>query len=410
MSSIAENWSHSFHIVEEQITAFNSKVQSSTQLEEIDAAYQSEELEKIYQIVKTETARLKHFAEQVDQRLENLERGCCGNSRRAVILTSILVGISSVGGIAGGAVAVWLDNPIGKGIGFGILILTSAFEWGATVYSTKVSLDLNSSVELALINKDGLEQARVFKKFIKTLKSIKKIEKEKLEQLRKAEAEKALDLNISVCLRHYENLGRYRKDEVYFRLLSLLIQHLPEEDPLKVELGQFTPINPSRAKDISSLAQEPLPITYLPSNKKESPSETSQSSDSNPSLKIVIPTDEDDQQTEKISKKEKWTGEQGSRLLLDNESQMIQPLQSKAKYAKKLADYKRTVAQRFGIERTISFIDVPHGMRLTTDGCYPIPTIDDRELDELPPRRNLNDDVIIDIKDGHETIDINSLV
>ncbi len=399
MSSIAENWTHSFQIVEEQITSFNSKVQQSNKLEDLDAAYQSEELEKIYQIVKTETDRLKSFAVEVDKRLDKLEQGCCGNSRCAIIVTGVLAAGSGVGGIAGGALGVWYDNPIGKGIGFGALVIASLFTWGATIYQTKLSLDQNLGVELARINKEGLEQAIVFKKFIKILKKVKKIEQEKLEQLRKAEVEKALNLNISLCLKQYENLGSYRKDEVYFRLLSLLIQRLPDDDPLKVELGQFTPITPSRAKDLSILAQKPLPITYLPSHIKQSSNEMTPSSSD---LQI---TDSEDK-TKESDKKEKWTGEQDNRLLFEGR-EIIQPLQSKVKYAKNLEDYKRTVAQRFGIKRTISFIDIPHGMRLTADGCYPIPIIDDKEQDELPLKRNLNNDVIIDIKDDQDS---NSLV
>lgn len=404
MNSIPDDWRLSFEIIENQINAFNVTVQASDKLEEIDAAYQSEELERIYRIVKKEIARLTAFTNQVDKRLAALEDGCFGSSRRAIILTGILAGCSEVTGIAGGALGVWLDNPIGKGIGFGVFVLASLFTWSSTIYQTKISLDQNLGVELELTMQKGLAQAKVFQKFIKTLKSIKKIEKQQLEQLRKVAEEKTLDVDIHLCLQQYENLGSHCKDEVYFRLLSLLIHQLPEEDPLKVELSQFTPISPSRVKDLSSLAQKPLSINYLPNHQETSTSGTIHStSDSNSSIKSADKSGEDVKiAREDELKEDKWTGEQDGRFRANSQKKTIQSLQSKDKYATRLGACKQMITQRFKIEKAISFIDIEDGIRLTEEGYQSIPSLNDNEQNSLPPRQQQTSDVIIEV-DDHET-------
>lgn len=356
--NIAGNWNQSFSAIQRYIDQFNNSFQSSKKIQELEQTYQEEALENIYQLVEQETNRLKDLSklaqsrlETIGKRLDKLESGncCCTLSGRAVVITAVLAGFAALFGIAGLATAAASDEPISKWTGFGVGTVSLLFTCAVTVYGTKVSLISNEEANLALekaelvsLNQQGVEQAETFKKLIKNLKDIKQIQKAQLQQLQEQSKVSQLDEKISDCLNQYEDLGKkYKNNEVYFRLLSLLIHCLPDEDPIKADLESFNPIESSRVKNLTDIAEKPLEISYLPQD-NESGLNTGK-------------------------EKSKWTNEEQNH---ENCEIVIDSLQSKQESAKKVTNYKHLVANRFGIHKDIPFFELSSGWRLTSEGKY----------------------------------------
>jgi hypothetical protein len=338
MSTIARSWNTSLGIIQEQIETFNKSVQSSTKLEDIHKAYEPEALDKIYQVMKQQVQHLQNLSEQIEDRQDKLSHGSLTYRKKTIIKTAFFNGVAKLF-VAGGGLTVFIaEELISKGIGFGCLCVGALFDSATTIYSTKAFFNEDEHSTLAQINKDGVEQAKIFKKFIKRLKEIREVEKSRFKE-QSVNVNINLDRSISDCLRNYESLGTYSKDEVYYRILSLLIQYLPTEDPLRQD---FQTLIPSNFTDISYLASQPLPSSYLAlENNKEQASPSSI---------------------------EKWKGEKDNAPQKEPETQVIDALQAKEEYAKNLACCKNAVAQRFHLRKNISHLYTFNGWCLEDDG------------------------------------------
>ncbi|WP_068470462.1 hypothetical protein [Candidatus Protochlamydia phocaeensis] len=354
MANIARDWNDSYHIVQEQIEAFNKSVQSSIKLDDLSHYYEPEELDKIYQVVKAQVQHLQTLSEEIEKRKEKVEGGCSTYTRSAVITTTVLNGISKVFVIGGAAVAVFSPEPISKWVGLGCAALGEIFDLATTTYSTKAFFDEDEKSTLATINREGIEQAKVFKKFIKRLKEIREIARSRFQ-------EQSVNININIdgqigdCLRHYEALGKLSKDEVYFRILSLLIQHLPDEDPLKAQLQS---LKPARFSDLTVLAHQPLPVSYL----------SQENRDQEDKGKGI---DKRNEESLSSSEDNKWQGEKASHLKEESVLEEIDPLQSQQEYVKRLAFCKHAVADRFRLGKDIKYLYTRDGWCITSNGLKP---------------------------------------
>ncbi len=138
---------------------------------------------------------------------------------------------------------------------------------------------------------------------------------------------KKLDEKITQCLSRYEALPtKYKKNDVYLKLVSNFIQYLPDQDPLKQEFQQLTSsLDDMIEEGALSNEQEDVPA-------KEKSSE----------LRIIsLPLH--DQMLKKEAKKE-----------FDK--------------AKRFDLLTNTVANRFKIRSAIPHLDAPNGYRVTSRG------------------------------------------
>lgn len=343
MSVNAEVWNQSYHKFQEQVEAFNQAITtSSLDLEEID---------KIDQLVGDEVKRLKEYTTIVKAKEKALEEsGCCTTTSKAMWILFLLNTACKVCSIAGSLLAIFQDDGTAKWIGFGIFCVGEGFDTVTTLHTDRIFIKGMEIAELSKLNKEGAKHAKQFKKFLEKLKEVKKLEQELIEKHRSHEeaplsehhtvidlSSESLDEKISACLHNYEDLpSQLRDDDLYCRILSIVIANLPNDDPLKMQLIALEP----REKDISALADKSLPIRYL--SKKQSYSHSSDEED----LKL-----------------KKWKNEKISRkkesILI--KTKRIDVLTSQEAYGQKVAYYKHLVAQRFNTRRMISSLYTPHG-------------------------------------------------
>lgn len=343
-------WNQSYQTFEAQVEQFNKKIQTTS----LDAA----ELDKIFEIVKPEVARLKILAETAKAKEEQLAKGgCCIPSSKAIWILSALNGTAKICTIGGALLAMFESNPAAKWTGFGIFSFGEIFDSATTIYEAKLSLKNEQFKELSKLNREGAEHAKIFKKFIKQLKEIKHLENELIEKNKTLSKDKELladhvvidlgpsnllDDRITACLREYNELpNRYRHEDIYCCVVSLLIQQLPSDDPLRTGLSDF---EPTGIQDMSVLADQSLPIRYLQTTTGSFTSSASS-----------LPRENS----------EKWGNEQFSKINDESQSfEEIDPLKAKIEYDRKLACYKHLVSQRFKTKRDIAFFDTPNGWRI----------------------------------------------
>ncbi len=348
MSVNIQEWQQSYSAFENQVKVFNDKV-NTTDLTK-------EDISKIYQTVKAEVKRLSAFAEAVKTREEELEKGsCCSPSRKTIWILSLLNGTSKVCSISGAIVALVADNITAKWIGVGLFALGETFDSATTIYEAKTTFDFEESGSLAKLNKEGVEHAQIFKKFLKQLKEIKQMEEQLLEEYQSHTkppllqhtiinlgSTKNLDECISACLNEYENLpSYYRREDVYCHMISHLIQMLPPTDPLRIGLKNLEPtlkdknmIN--KDKNTINPLDQSLSMHYLPVVK-----------------------------TKKRSSEDEWINEQKANsteeTLQLEEKDLFSP---QLDYTQKVACYKELVAQRFNLKYHVAFFDTAMGWRI----------------------------------------------
>lgn len=361
-------WNESYHTFENQVEEFNKKIQTST----LDI----NEIDKIYEIVKREVSRLQELAEIVKAKEEEIEKGgCCALSSKAIWTLTLLNGVSKICAIAGVILSIAAEsNPTAKWIGVGIFAVGEIFDSATTIYDANITLKGEKISDLVKINKEGAEHALIFKKFLKRLKKIKHMEQQIIEQNRSSsdknyisnhviiniESSKILDEWIGECLREYSELSsRYRRDDIYCRITSLLIQALPLDDPLRIGL---IALEPSEGVDISILASNPLPIHYLPICQRKSSLTNSKYDEqwSNEKAKL----NEDVSSIEEIDPLQIKTEKSNDVDHINESQEKTDSIQKKIEYAQRLAYYKFLVAQRFKTNREITFFDTPNGWRI----------------------------------------------
>ncbi len=358
-------WKRSYQAFEAQVELFNKQMNISS--------FPSEEMDKIYQIVKTEVKNLKAFAEAIAQKEKELDQpGCCSPTSRFLWEMGLINGTTKVCEVTGALLATFASEPVSKYAGLGLFIGGELINLAASIHESYIYLKTSSVADLAKINKEGVEHAKIFKKFLKELREINKMEKQILEEnissskkmkeklieenkfpqainyqinvnlaSKPAKLPLNLDEHISYCLHQYEELPScYKRNDIYSRIISILIQQLPKDDPLRQGLEDLEPkVDFPLMENVSRLAEKPLPIHYLPTNK----------------TKFLQASDE------------KWQVEKQSRegTDIELEEQMTSP-HSKEEYDRKLAHYKFLVARRFQIKTNFAFIDTPNGWRLNS--------------------------------------------
>lgn len=358
MSLNIQVWNNSYRNFENQVREFNQKIQTNS-LETL-------ELDKMYETIRGEVCRLKEFAEAAQKREEELEKaGCWGPTSKGFWRMALLNTATKIFSLTGALFAIFDKNPTALWVGFGAFAVGEVFDGITKVYEYKLFQDGEHIVELSKLNKEGVVHAKLFKKFLKELREIKRAEEEMIKENILNQTSLAehividlsptpfLDQQISSCLQLYEALPTaYRSDDLYCRMVSIFIQHLPKEDPLRIGLSALAPVE--KSDDISELANQPLPIHYLPTTIMRRSTQSTHPS--------------------KSEKDEKWTQEQETRPKSEMITQDIHdPLNIKSNYDKELAYYKYLVINRFKLKKDIAFFNTPNGWRLDfQNGISPI--------------------------------------
>ena len=340
-------WHHCYDNFENQVNVFNQRVQAS--------ALTEENVGEIYEVVKREVDRLSELTQAAKAREEELSQGgwCYASISKKIRHLGLLSGACKACEIAGAILAITAEENLEtKWIGVGLFVIGELFDSAATLYETKICLQSDETSQLARLNKEGLEHAQIFEKFLKQLKDLKHMETQLLEEYElykkqpltadhviiNLESSKSLDDRISDCLKEYEELPtRYRRDEIYCRIISHLIQKLPPNDPLRIGLAELEPIS---NQDISALAEQPLPVRYFPTMTKRKSSLDHQSS-ANP-----------------------WIAEEQSKLIADEVNKKSEREDLLLEYQQKVAYYKHQVNQRFHLKHDIPFFETPHGWQI----------------------------------------------
>jgi hypothetical protein len=340
MSVNIHAWHQSYRSFEKQVEEFNNKVKHTNLTEE--------NVNQIYQAVKQEVKFLNQYAEAAKAREEELEQGgyCCTPSRKAIWTIGSLNVVSKIFSVAGAVMAIVNYNPITQGIGAGMFALGETFDAATTIYEAKVGLDFEEVSALAKLHKESVEHAKIFQKFLKQLKEIKKMENQLLQEYRShanhsrseyviinLDPTKNLDEYISACLNEYEELPAcYRQEEIYCRIISHLIQLLPPDDPLYIGLAELDPI----PKDISILADQPLPMRYLPTLRR-----SQSSSDS------------------------KWVGEAKAQSKQEvPQLKQVDSIDPQSEYIQRVAYYTYLVTQRFKLKHNVKFLETSTGWHI----------------------------------------------
>lgn len=354
MSVNTQEWNERYDKFESQVKEFNTKMRQS--------ALSKEEVDEIYTVVKREVNRLSELSEAASKRQEELTQNkcCCFVPNRIAIWS--LTGLNALAqtcAAGGAALAIFDDNPATKWTGVGVLGIGGAFAFITTICQTKLSLNSDEVSKLATLNKEGVEHAKIFKKFLKRLKEIKHLETRLLEDYQSREksplanhvvinlgSSSDLDGCISACIKGYEMLPNcYRHEDVYCHMISHLIQRLPPSDPLRIGLNALEPRELN--EDISLPAEHSLPFHYLPTFQSKKLSSSQEKSE-----------------------EDKWSAEAHPRISLVEDSERIEDSeQAKLKYEQQIAYYKNQVMQRFDLKHNISFFETPAGWKISsTDG------------------------------------------
>lgn len=175
----------------------------------------------------------------------------------------------------------------------------------------------------------------------------------KQEEVDNGKSSDLLDKKITDLLSCYEEIPeKYNKREDYLQLLSLCIQHLPKNDPVKLEFDQL-------------------------SNRKED---------------IIEPTS----MVEKEEKSSADQEEKGISLELKNVSKIENITETVI--SQRYFDLTQTVASRFKIRRSIDHLNAPNGFRVTSKGTV---RIKKDKINTAPPLDGLNlpEETVIDINE-----------
>lgn len=335
----------SFDTVKAQVTQFNREIETSP--------LNIKRLKEIYKTVADETTRLQSYAKAAQAREEEFEHHTCFTltpTTKAIWTITALKTVTKVFEFGGALLAVLAgeDNTGAKWGGLGVLIAAGLCDLAGSGYETFMNLRGAEIVELSQLNKEGVEHAETFKNFLEELIKIRKLAKKMLKEEKSQEIAPLsnhtvislhpsglLDQYMRSCLGFYDALPpSYRRDDLYCRIISILIRHLPPDDPLRKGLAEFEP-----TEDLSVIADRNLPVQYFPKVNKRHP--------------FRIHEHEED----------KWSNEQHSK----KEKLPVEPINSedlKFEFKERLAYYKEEVVRRFQTTRQIAFFETEHGWRV----------------------------------------------
>ncbi len=328
--------SQSYRAFVEQVTTFNQNILTSSVLS-------NDQLDAIYSIVKTQIEVLKQQTDESVQRGEKLRKRvfCSSNIsfNNELTLLTTLTAISTLFEV-GGAISLTVikKNEAAKWVGFGVIISSIFIRSALSFYETKLAFELNEEDKQSKRNREAIENARIFKKFIKKLKVIQRYEQLLLREMNEEKKNRTIPLDfahfavherldtlIQNCLKSYVELpSDLKKDDVYCRVISTIIHKLPSTDPLRVGLEQLEPI---------------VYITEVPSLPRF------------PSLPL------------RQSSQDSVSDEIRERGI--SAGVYIERAQTPPRFLQLLEDYQTQVKQRFQLTRDVSYFETPKGWKIT---------------------------------------------
>lgn len=338
MTQISIAWGEATQTIHQQVNSFN-KVPLLT----------PEKVKTIQEVVSQELVRLQDLRRRMEERQQELNRTCSPrlNSTRALWLATIGAGISSLCGITATYFTIFSESTVTKTTACAFASLSIVTNFGATFYVNKIALINQESAQLAALRDKGEEHATKFKDFL-----------DKLYQtmfLQQSQNTSSLDTEITTCLRYYEQLPEgYRSERGFASTISSLVRGLPVSDPLKAE---FATLDIHRFQKITSLADKSeVRMHYLPSSPEGEESDTLEHKDFKQQDSPAWPK-----------------GEEGGDMAFATSHGSL-PLETIPDYYDKLNSLKKSIAERFQIQRSIPYLISEIGCRLDSQNNTPAPT------------------------------------
>jgi hypothetical protein len=366
------NWNESYGNISRQVERFNQGLQAPV-VGNSENPLKPEELDEIYDIISSQFKRLKEVELDIKAKLKELTEGqdsYRGKEFKRVLGVNVLTYL-----FTGAAVTILFaadnifpsrkeengcvdDNPVKiiKGVAYGCGLVGLCFEG----YSRSRELRLNykqfQEEQLKEIAAQGVDNARTIKNFIKRFRDLRKS-----NPAQDINIQNNFDVRISNCLMTYQSLPQqFRNPDVFPRVVSLLIEQLPVEDPIQQQMNAASLAH--RASVISD-ANNPLPVQYLPS----------------------IPVSDDDQ---------KWLSEAaplGNGMRRPN-------LSCSASFSHLHANLKDIITQRFNLNpKHLPYIDTPGSVRIELEPSnqqsvilHSHPSSKDVSITMTPPNSNLS--------------------
>ena len=248
-----QSWSQSYELVKEHVLEFTQGLENSS--------LSAEETDDLYNKVKQEANHLKALATAARERQEELEKHASHPTYKTIVTMGVLKTACKLCEIAGAYFSFFADNDTEEIAGLGLFMGGSLLDLACFAYEMPLNLHGVEIAELTQLDKAQAEHARQFKKFLKHFNKARMHERtlsdrppthtcsnttvvlELNKTLLDLPPSDNLDEMISACLEAYEHLPPHlQKNELYYRILSMLIQHLPDDDPLKKALAELEPM------------------------------------------------------------------------------------------------------------------------------------------------------------------------
>lgn len=363
---ITVEWHSRTSNLQSLVEDFNNTIKESPQTKAISNPL-NDIVDRIYPLVQAEIKRLEELSEEIKRRKDELsiKTWCTGpvSISENVRDLTIINGIAKVCAVAGFSVAVFEnENKYAQWVGLSIFIVAEALDAFATVYEARLHLERAEATQLADINRDGIEHAKIFQSFLTKLKQAKETEERKKEAYHSSNESpfmdhsayhldtsdhNELDESIGDCLREYEELPKnYRKPEIQAFIISQLILGLPETHPLRIGLNRLKPLNPG--ENTSKIAGKPLTVRYLPNSPDKHRSHSSEDQGSESGWRV-----------EELARSQSF--ETGG-----VEKEEISPEEMNEEYKKDVARYQNDVMQRFNLSRSIPYFITDNGWAISS--------------------------------------------
>lgn len=392
-NQITVEWHERTSNLETLVQDFNDRIQMPPASQRLSDPL-NDIVERIYPLIQSELKRLEELSEIITTKQDELttKTWCMGpvSISENIRDLTIINGIAKVCELAGFSLAVFhAKDSYAQWIGFSVFVVAGTFDAVATVYEAKLHLERAEASDLAKINRDGIEHAKIFRNFLQKLKQVKEKEQQKREAYQSREESPLmhrstfhlnisdhddLDESIGDCLREYEELPKnYRKPEIQCFIISQLIQGLPKTHPLRIGLDRLKPLNPG--ENVSELANKPLAVRYLPDSPGKQRSHSSEDQ-----------TNEAGWGAEELKRSESI--ETGF-----IEKSELDPKKIAEEYKREVADYQLDVMSRFQLTRSIPYFITDNGWKVSPkEGLTKIESssqeTEPREIPELNNKPN----------------------
>lgn len=340
------------------VQQFNDKIKN--EVPDKPGSSQFHELvEQIHPLVEKELDRLRELRREIAARQEQLSRKTCcsipipvSRNIRNIVLLNSAVKISEIAGVIMALIAE--NNSHLKWAGVTLFSVSAMIDVIASAHESMLYLENGERAELAKLNLQGVEHAAQFELVLRKLKEIKNKE-EAQKDSHDSRFQSSKDVNISDetdkkigdCLNEYGELPKtYRDEDVYSRILSLLIQNLPTSDPLRKKLHELEPLDLDLSSENAN--NRTLRTSYFPSSpRRRSTSSLEQSHDR-------------DWRSEELAGREN-----NGDGVVENTTHMFEMEKETEIYKKQFQEYQATIMNRFGLRRTIPYIETPNGWKIT---------------------------------------------